>query len=247
MNRKLIAALATTFVLALAVPVSAQDLASQIVGVWKLKSFETTEVESKNVIKPYGDKPALLPIQQGWNFYWHRPEFRSQATGSGRSNGCRTHRAFQVDGLYDRHLQSGGCESDHRSRRVPHPAADRREADTACRYQGRYNGLNIAHSQEPPVRQGYLLHSDAAARRVAAEALETEPHKGGARGSAVSSAGQARYMSLTPPRSTRRGIDLGGEAVVDAQRLGERCQELVLLVGVEIDGDAAAAAIIVRM
>jgi hypothetical protein len=36
---------------------TAQDLASQIVGVWKLKSFDSIEVESQKARRPFGDAP----------------------------------------------------------------------------------------------------------------------------------------------------------------------------------------------
>ena len=58
MRRTLIAAAAAAFALTLAQPLRAQDLASQIVGVWKMKNFESLEVESKKVLKPFGESPA---------------------------------------------------------------------------------------------------------------------------------------------------------------------------------------------
>jgi hypothetical protein len=53
----LISAAALASGLALALPASAQDLASQIVGVWKLKSFDLVEVETGKSTKLYGDAP----------------------------------------------------------------------------------------------------------------------------------------------------------------------------------------------
>jgi lipocalin-like protein len=55
MNRQLISALVTA--VALAVPAPAQDLASQIVGVWKYTSLTTTDVASGKVTRNFGDKP----------------------------------------------------------------------------------------------------------------------------------------------------------------------------------------------
>ena len=57
MRRLLISAAAAAFVLTLAQPSSAQDLASQLVGVWKYTGLTTTEVASGKINKPFGDKP----------------------------------------------------------------------------------------------------------------------------------------------------------------------------------------------
>jgi hypothetical protein len=54
LNFAVILALAMT----LAQPVRAQDLASQIVGVWKLVGFSTKEVASGKSTHPYGEKPS---------------------------------------------------------------------------------------------------------------------------------------------------------------------------------------------
>ena len=58
MRRLLISAAAAAFVLTLAQPSSAQDLASQLVGVWKYTGLTTTEVASGKINKPFGDKPS---------------------------------------------------------------------------------------------------------------------------------------------------------------------------------------------
>jgi Lipocalin-like domain len=47
---------------ALALPASAEDIATQIVGVWKLKSFENVEVETSKAVKTYGDNPLSTYI-----------------------------------------------------------------------------------------------------------------------------------------------------------------------------------------
>ena len=42
--------------------VSAQDLATSVVGVWKMKNFESVEVESKKVLRPFGENPAAYYV-----------------------------------------------------------------------------------------------------------------------------------------------------------------------------------------
>lgn len=62
MNRALITSAALAFLLALGQPVSAQDLATSVVGVWKMKNFESVEVESKKVLRPFGENPAAYYV-----------------------------------------------------------------------------------------------------------------------------------------------------------------------------------------
>ena len=62
MKRLLISTAAIASGLALALPASAQDLASQIVGVWKLKSFDTVEVDTARATKIYGDDPVGIYV-----------------------------------------------------------------------------------------------------------------------------------------------------------------------------------------
>ena len=57
MRRLLISAAAAAFVLTLAHLSAAQDLASQVVGVWKYTGVTNTEVASGKIHKPFGDKP----------------------------------------------------------------------------------------------------------------------------------------------------------------------------------------------
>ena len=57
MKRTLIAAVAGAFALTLAQPAPAQDLAAQVVGVWKYTGVTATEVASGKVNKPFGEKP----------------------------------------------------------------------------------------------------------------------------------------------------------------------------------------------
>ena len=58
MKRILISAVTVAFALTLAQPVPAQDLASQIVGVWKYTSQSTKDVETGKVDHPYGNNPT---------------------------------------------------------------------------------------------------------------------------------------------------------------------------------------------
>ena len=85
MSRQLISALATAVVLALAVPAAAQDLASQIVGVWKYTSLTTTEVASGKVTKNFGDKPNgyFVYTKGGRIIFSLVGENRAKPTGAG--------------------------------------------------------------------------------------------------------------------------------------------------------------------
>lgn len=56
MKRLLISAVSVAAALALALPLAAQD--AQVVGAWRVKDFVSTEVESKKVLRPFGEKPA---------------------------------------------------------------------------------------------------------------------------------------------------------------------------------------------
>jgi len=58
MNHRLAAVAAMMFALALAMPTAAQDLASQVVGVWKLKSWESAVVGSEEKYRTFGEKPT---------------------------------------------------------------------------------------------------------------------------------------------------------------------------------------------
>jgi len=58
MRRLLVSSAAVAFVSAFALPVSAQDLASQVVGVWKFVSNSNKEVATGKVNRPYGEKPT---------------------------------------------------------------------------------------------------------------------------------------------------------------------------------------------
>jgi hypothetical protein len=56
MKRLLISAGSVAAALALALPLAAQD--AQVVGAWRVKDFVSTEVESKKVLRPFGEKPS---------------------------------------------------------------------------------------------------------------------------------------------------------------------------------------------
>jgi hypothetical protein len=57
MNRTLISAAGLAFLLTLQSPARAQDLASQVVGVWKLSSNLRKEVATGATLASYGEKP----------------------------------------------------------------------------------------------------------------------------------------------------------------------------------------------
>jgi hypothetical protein len=62
-KRTLISAVALSFLLTLAEPAAAEDLASSIVGVWKLTSFTRNYVGTNKTGKPFGEQPG------GYNVY----------------------------------------------------------------------------------------------------------------------------------------------------------------------------------
>jgi Lipocalin-like domain len=71
MNRILISAVSTALLLALGHAASAQDAASQIVGVWKAVDISVKEVESGKISKPYGERPtAYFIYTRGGRFSW---------------------------------------------------------------------------------------------------------------------------------------------------------------------------------
>jgi len=55
MQRLLISAVALAFLVTLPRPVAAQD--ANVVGAWKVKDFTAVEVESKKVVRGFGEKP----------------------------------------------------------------------------------------------------------------------------------------------------------------------------------------------
>jgi hypothetical protein len=57
MKRTIMSAAVVAFLTTLGPPATAQDLGSQIVGMWKFASNEIKEVGTGKVTKPYGEKP----------------------------------------------------------------------------------------------------------------------------------------------------------------------------------------------
>ena len=57
MKPTLMSAVALALLLTWAQPATAQDLASQLVGVWKYTGVTNTEVASGKIHKPFGDNP----------------------------------------------------------------------------------------------------------------------------------------------------------------------------------------------
>lgn len=58
MKRALTSAVALFSTLTLVQPAAAQDLASSVIGAWKLTSFERKEVASGKTERPFGEKPT---------------------------------------------------------------------------------------------------------------------------------------------------------------------------------------------
>ena len=58
MKCNLIPPVAMVFLLSLGSAVSAQDLAKEIVGVWKVLNIDRKEVATGKIDKPYGERPT---------------------------------------------------------------------------------------------------------------------------------------------------------------------------------------------
>lgn len=58
MKRTALLAVATAFLVASTTAARAQDLATQIVGVWKFVSNHNKETATGKILKPYGEKPT---------------------------------------------------------------------------------------------------------------------------------------------------------------------------------------------
>jgi hypothetical protein len=71
MKRNLLPTVALCLALTLPQAVVAQDLASQLIGVWKLTSFVTKELATGETITPYGERPSGQYIfTRGGHFAW---------------------------------------------------------------------------------------------------------------------------------------------------------------------------------
>lgn len=77
-------AAALALLLALAHPATAQDLASPIVGVWKLTSFARKEIGSAKVVEVYGEDPRGYRIHTrgGHAFYMFFSKDRKAPIGA---------------------------------------------------------------------------------------------------------------------------------------------------------------------
>ena len=62
MKRVAIHATGLAVLLSISWPAAAQDVASQIVGVWKLTSWTRKEMPSGKVVKSYGERPAGIVV-----------------------------------------------------------------------------------------------------------------------------------------------------------------------------------------
>jgi len=71
MKQTLMAALFSTCLLVLVTTAMAQELAAQIIGVWKLVDLTRQEVVTGKTDKPYGEKPTGYYIYtRGGHFLW---------------------------------------------------------------------------------------------------------------------------------------------------------------------------------
>ena len=78
MKRTLISAAALAFLLTLGQPAAAQDLASSIVGVWKMISWTRKDVATGKTSKLYGEQPV------GYNVYTRNGRVLVFAVAEGR-------------------------------------------------------------------------------------------------------------------------------------------------------------------
>jgi hypothetical protein len=71
MKRIIMAATALLALLASGEPAPAQELASAIVGTWKLMSFARKELATGNTIRPFGERPSghLIYTKDGTGAY----------------------------------------------------------------------------------------------------------------------------------------------------------------------------------
>jgi hypothetical protein len=108
-KRTLISTGALTFLLTLAQPAAAEDLASSIVGVWKLTSFTRNDVGTNKTSKPYGERPGGYNVytRNGHVFVFGLAEGRRAPTKPDISDAERTDlfkehvcvfRAYRVEG-----------------------------------------------------------------------------------------------------------------------------------------------------
>jgi hypothetical protein len=71
MKRTLISATGIALLLTLATPAAAQDLASQVVGVWKFTGVSQKEVATGKITHPFGKKPTGYNIwTKGGHLAW---------------------------------------------------------------------------------------------------------------------------------------------------------------------------------
>jgi hypothetical protein len=88
MKRTLMSAVAFAFLLTWAQPAPAQDLASQVVGVWKYTGVTNTEVASGKIHKPFGNKPNghFIYTKGGRLLFFVVAEDRAKPAGAGVSD-----------------------------------------------------------------------------------------------------------------------------------------------------------------
>jgi hypothetical protein len=91
MLRFLITGTTATLTLALASAASAQDLQSQIVGVWKLTAYERSETATGKIAKPFGEKPIghLINTRGGYSTFVFVSGDRKPPAGPGPTDAER--------------------------------------------------------------------------------------------------------------------------------------------------------------
>ena len=80
MSKQTAVAVLTSIFFAMTIPVSAQDLSSQLVGVWKTVSFSRKDVETGRLSQAMGERPA------GVAHYTKDGHFVIFVTSEGRTN-----------------------------------------------------------------------------------------------------------------------------------------------------------------
>jgi hypothetical protein len=85
MTRTLLTAATLASLATLPMPAAAEDLASQVVGLWKFVSVTVTEVASGKVTKPYGETPKghLLYTKGGRLMFVTFKDERAKPAGAG--------------------------------------------------------------------------------------------------------------------------------------------------------------------
>src|SRR5262245_41237920 len=113
MISKLVAATALVLLLASSVVASAQDLSSQLVGVWKRTSTVNKVVATGETSKPAGENPTgSLILTRGGYFTWIFIDEGRKVPGEAAADRCRAHLSVQDGRLRQRYLQGQRRQDD---------------------------------------------------------------------------------------------------------------------------------------